>query len=97
MALSYEETANLMRDATFINRIKIACLVYMHEIMNEPYETPAHVTRLKWAQSVSQTPDSVAMQLAPIVVMDPAIQAAGANVTDSDLQVAVVGAINKML
>ena len=44
-----------------------------------------------------QNPEAVAGQVHPPTVMDPAVQLAGANVTDSALQGAVEGVVNKML
>jgi hypothetical protein len=40
-------------------------------------------------------PDTVAMQLQPVVVMDTAVQDAGASITDAALQVVVETAVNK--
>ncbi len=97
MALTYEESAALMRDATFISRVKVACLHYADYISNEPTGTPAHVSRLRWASNVFVQPDNVAMQTAPPAVMDGAVQEAGSAITDEALQSAVEGVVNKMM
>ena len=97
MALSYEESAVLMRDGPFVSRIKVACLKYADYIMNEAINVPAHVSRLRWAQMVMTTPDSAAMQVAPAVVMDPGVQDSGPGIADDALQSAVETALNKQM
>lgn len=97
MALTYIESAALMNDPTFISRIKVACLTFAEYIVNEPSTVPAHNTRMRWATSTIQSPDSAASAVTPAVVMDPNVQAQGASISDADLQTAVETAINKMM
>jgi hypothetical protein len=97
MALTYEESAALMADIAFRDRIKVACLRYTDFIMAEAASVPAHNTRVKWAQNTMQAPDSAAMQVQPTVVMDPQVQTDGSTITDAALQTAVETSINKML
>ena len=97
MALTYEESASLMRDATFVSRIKVACLTYAAYILGEPVSEPAHNTRLRWAQNTMSAPDVAAANVAPAVVMDPGVQDAGAEITDAALQEATETALNKMM
>ncbi len=86
-----------MNDTTFRGRIKVAALKYADSIMNEAETTPAHNTRLRWATSCVQQPDSTAMQLQPPVVMDAAVQAAGPSIEDDALQGSVEAVVNKLL
>lgn len=95
--MTYEEMSLLMTDLTFKGRIKVASLKYAGSIMIEPTGTAAHNTRLRWAQNCYQQPDTVAGQLQSPVVMDPAVQSAGAEITDVALQAAVEGVVNQML
>lgn len=97
MALTYQESAALMQDATFISRIKIACLTFAEYISNEATTAPAHNTRMRWATNTLQAPDSAASAVAPAVVMDPTVQSQGAAIADADLQTAVETALNKMM
>jgi hypothetical protein len=97
MALTYEESAALMTDQQFRGRIKVACLKYADSIMNEANTVPAHNTRLKWAQQCFQQPDMAAANVQPPVVMDPAVQVAGAEITDAALQGSVETVVNKMM
>jgi hypothetical protein len=97
MALTYQESADLMRDPVFISRIKVACLHYAAYISAEDPTVPAHKTRVKWAQSVVASPDGTASGIVSVVVMDPNVQASGAAITDADLQTAVETAVNNML
>lgn len=97
MPLTYEQTAELMKDAVFVGRIKVACLKYADYIVGESADTPAHQTRTKWAQQTMQNPDFTAQQVTPTVVMDPAVQDQGAAIDDAGLQSATENAINKML
>lgn len=95
--MTYEESAALMNDIAFRGRVKVACLKFADSIMIEASTVPAHNTRLRWAQMCEQSPDSTAAQIAQPVVMDGAVQADGANVTDTALQGAVEATVNKML
>jgi len=97
MALTYEQSADLMNDPVFRGRVKVACLKYATYINDEPANTPAHSTRIRWAQQTMSMPDASAGQVTPTVVMDGAVQADGAAITDAELQSAVENSINKML
>jgi len=97
MALTYEESNALMADTVFRGRIKVACLGYAHYIMDEQPNVVAHNTRFRWAQNTYQQPDTVAQQMQPAVVMEPAVQNAGANIDDVSLQTAVETVVNKMM
>jgi len=93
--MTYEESAALMQDIVFRGRVKVAVLKYADSIMIEAASVPGHTSRLRWAQSAFQAPDQVAGQTQPPVIMDPAVQTAGAAITDLALQGAVEGVINK--
>ena len=97
MPLTYTQSADLMNDPEFRGRIKVACLTFANYIFGEAVNVPAHNTRLKWAQQTLLMPDSVTGQVAPTVVMDPAVQQDGAEITDAALQSAVENAVNKLL
>jgi hypothetical protein len=97
MAMTYDQSAALMNDVAFRGRIKVAALKYADSIIGEPNTTPAHNTRLRWAQACEQQPDTTAMQLQPPVVMDAAVQAAGAQIDDAALQGSVEATVNKLL
>ena len=95
--MTYTESAALMNDPAFRGRIKVACLKYASSINIEANTVPAHNTRLRWAQQCFQQPDMVSQQIQPPTVMDPAVQLAGADITDPALQGAVEGTVNNML
>jgi hypothetical protein len=97
MALTYEESAALMKDPVFVDRIKVSCLHYADYIMGEATSVPAHNTRTRWAQTVTQAPDTIAQQIAAPVVMDTKVQEDGAAITDIDLQSSVETTINKLM
>ena len=97
MALTYEQSAALMKDPAFVNRVKVACLKFANYILDEPGDTIAHNTRAKWAQQAMAVPDSVAQTTAPPVVMDAAVQADGDTITDEALQTAVETVVNKLM
>jgi hypothetical protein len=86
-----------MNDLEFRGRVKVACLKYADSIMIEATSTPAHNSRLRWAQQAFMQPDLVAQQVQPPTVMDPAVQSAGAAVTDAALQGAVEAVVNKTI
>jgi len=95
--MTYDESSTLMTDMTFRGRIKVACLSFATYILNEAVSTPAHSSRVRWAQSVAQSPDMQASQVQPMVVMDTQVQADGAAITDANLQTAVETTVNKLL
>src|SRR5262245_56234889 len=97
MALTYTESANLMKDNAFVDRVKVACLKYADFIMGEASTVPAHSARLRWAQMVNTNPDTAAQMITPETVMDPAVQGAGSAIDDPGLQSAVENAVNKFL
>ena len=95
--MTYEESAALMNDSPFRGRIKVACLKYADSIIGEDTGTPAHNTRLRWANITFQQPDQTAAQTQPPTVMDSAVQADGADITDLALQGAVETVVNKIM
>lgn len=97
MGLSYSDSAALMMDTTFRGRIKTALLHFASYVMGESPGTAAHNSRYKWAQQAYLSPDAVALQLQPIVVMDANVQANGSSVDDPTLQTAVETAINSII
>src|SRR5262245_28266147 len=97
MALTYEQTADLMKDSVFRGRVSVACTNFARYITDEPASTPAHSTRIRWAQQTLLNPDIAVNQVIPTVCTDAAVQAAGAAITDPNLQTAVETAVNKIL
>lgn len=95
--MTYAESALLMTNLDFKGRVKVAALKYADSILIEATSVPAHNTRERWAMNTFQQPDMVAGQLQPPVVMDPAVQLAGAEIADAALQAAVEGTVNKIL
>jgi hypothetical protein len=97
MSLTYENSADLMRDPIFISRIKVACLKFAAYITDEAPNVPAHNTRLRWAGNTLSAPDVAANAIAPAVVMDQQVQLDGAEITDEALQTVVENSVNRML
>jgi len=97
MALDYTQSAALMADPAFRDRVKVACLKYAAYISDEAANTPAHQTRIKWAQGAMSAPDAAAQSIVQPVVMDGQVQADGADITDAALQVSVESTINKLM
>ena len=97
MALDYTQSDELMKDPVFRGRVKVACLKYADYVHNEAPGSPGHTSRLRWAQQTFQSPDTVAAQIQSPVVMDAAVQTAGAAITDAALQTAVEGVISKFI
>ena len=92
--MTYEESAALMTDLVFRGRIKVSVVKYASSIASEDVSVQHHHARARWAASAKQQPDGVAGQVQPGVVMDPAIQAAGAEIEDVALQGAVEAEVN---
>jgi hypothetical protein len=97
MALDYTASAALMKDQAFTDRVKVACLKYADFILNEQPSTPAHSTRIRWAQTTTESPDHAAQVLTPPVVMDAQVQQDGAAITDAALQTTVETTINRLM
>jgi len=97
MTISYADTANLMTDGAFHGRTKVACLHFADYISGEDASVPAHATRLRWAQQTFVGPDNSVQQIMSTLVMDPKVQAAGAAITDADLQSSVEASVNKLI
>lgn len=94
MALTYEESAQLMQDPTFRGRVKVAALTYAEYLTNQPGNSNA---KARWIQTCFASPDQMAMTLTPPTVMDPAVQQDGAAVTDAALQAAVQAVADVMM
>jgi hypothetical protein len=95
--LTYEQSAELMKDPIFLGRVKVACLRYADFIMIEPSNTAAHSTRYRWAQNTFNNPEVSATQVISPTVMDNQVQTDGAAITDTALQTTVETVVNKML
>jgi len=95
--ITYEESAALMTDPTFRGRVKVSCLHFADYILGEAASTPAHNTRVRWAQQCYISPETVAQQTQSPTVMEPAVQTQGAAIPDDQLQTAVETAVNKMI
>jgi len=95
--IDYADTAALMTDGAFHGRTKIACLHFADYIRGEAATVPAHATRLRWAEQTFVTPDNSVQQIMSTLVMDPAVQADGAAITDAALQSSVEASVNKMI
>jgi len=97
MALTYAESATLMKDPAFVDRVKVACLKYADFITNEATSATAHTSRLRWAHNTIASPDAAAQQTTPPTVMDAAVQSAGSAITDAALQTSVESVVNKLI
>jgi hypothetical protein len=95
--MTYDESYALMKDPAFHGRVQVACLKFADSILGEENTVPAHNTRLRWAQNTFTNPDFAATQVQPPTVMDAAVQAAGADITDAALQSSVEAVVNKIL
>jgi hypothetical protein len=95
--MTYLEAAALARDPEFQGRVKVAALRYAAAALAEAPGTPAHIARYRWALAVIDQPDYRAQQLAPLVAIIPAVDSAGAAVTDAALQTAVEAVVERTL
>ena len=89
------ESSELMQDIPLRNRIKVSALRYADVLLIQPIGTEAINTKRNWAQNTQRQPDQVAASLQPQVVMDQAVQTAGAAISDEALQVAVETTVNR--
>ena len=94
MALTYAQSATLMKDPAFIDRVKVAVLKYASFILVEATNVPQHHARLRWALAALVGPDSVAQIVAQPTVMDAQVQTDGSAITDVALQTSVETVLN---
>ena len=87
--LTYSQSYQLMNDPDFRGRVQVSCLTYAQQILLEPTQTAGHNTRVRWAQSVQQSPAMIANNITPKVVMNINVQTTGSDVTDMGLQSAL--------
>lgn len=97
MALTYADTAALMGDMDFRNRVKVACLRFAHYITTADRPAVGGNTLLRWAQETFNSPDTAVTRLVPSLVMDDKVQEQGSRIIDADLQGVVETAVNRML
>ena len=97
MAIDYNASANLMVNATFQGRCRIACLHYADYIKGEDPAVPAHTSRLRWAQEAVRDPFAAVNQIMTTLIMDPKVQDSGDAITDIDLQSSVETSVNKLI
>lgn len=96
--MTYEESAALMIDIPFRNRVKVACLKYASFINDQPATAfDARNAFLRWANSCFLNPDQTATQVQPPTVMDTAVQEAGGSISDAGLQTAVETTVKKLI
>ena len=95
--MTYTEAAALARDIEFQGRVKIAALRFASDVLMEPAATPGHIARYRWALQMIQQPDFTASQLQPLVVIESAVDAAGAAVGDGALQIVVEDTVTRTL
>lgn len=91
--MTYTESAALMSNMDFRNRIMVACLTYADYLQGTP-PTLGRNTSLAWAQHVYKLPQSAAGEIQPQVVMDNRVQADGADISDNALQTVVETVVN---
>jgi len=96
MALTDTQSAALMRDMEFVGRVKVSAIRYADSLTILAVPASSHTRLLVYAVETFQSPDTMAQKLVPLVVMDSAVQADGANISDSALQGAVEATVNKL-
>jgi uncharacterized membrane protein YidH (DUF202 family) len=92
MALTLAETWALTQDQTFLARIRAAAAIQAYIVCQEPVATPYHELRERLADS-----EIHAASEAPFMdwlLTYPSVQAAGAAITDADLQAAIAALWN---
>ena len=97
MALTYTESAALMTDPTFRGRIKVACLKYADSILIADTPVSMQSGLVRWALRAFQMPDTVAQETQPPTVMDGAVQADGAAISDGALQGSLEAVVRKLV
>lgn len=92
--LSLDQSAQLMKDFTFLGRVKSAALTYAQYLSLQPANSGAKV---RWMQQTMNQPDQMAQQLVSPVVLNPNVQQAGSTIDDPGLQAAVQSVADVMM
>lgn len=92
--MNYLEISQLMTDAQFRGRIKVAVLTYAIKILGDAgnYSNVA----LRWANAAFRAPDQSAQTAQSTVVMEPGVLGQGAAIDDGTLQFSVEQAMQKI-
>lgn len=90
------ESAALMDDPVFQGRVKVDALRYADTLTIQAVPASSHTRLLVYAAETFQSPNAMAQRLVPLVVMDSAVQADGADISDAALQGAVEATVNKL-
>lgn len=78
-----KEQFDLTQDKKFSKRAQQAAVVVAFEVLSEDPETPDHITRAAYAQSVLSEPTAHEIRMAAALVTDPAtFEANSGRVTD---------------
>jgi len=96
MALTDAQSAALMADTEFTGRVKVSAIRYADTLTIQAVPASSHIRLLAYAAETFQSPAAMAQKLVPLVVMDAAVQDAGAMITDEALQGAVESTVNKL-
>lgn len=91
MAIDYAQSAALMKNPAFVDRVKVACVKFANFILIDP-ATPEAAA---WAKLTLRSPDTVAQTVAVPAVLDPQVQQDGEAIADNGLQGAVEPAATK--
>jgi len=86
MALTLDESAQLINNTQFRGRVKVAALKYASYLALQPNP---NLSRSRWIQQTIQQPDQTAQTITPAVVMNVNVQNLGANIDDDNLMAAV--------
>ena len=103
MAMTADQSADLMKSEPFRGRLQVCCVRYSDSIKTANSNAMGHVALEKWADSVYAQPVQVSIQVQPFVVMDPAVQTAGVDangialIDDAALQGSVEAVVNKTI
>ena len=86
LTLSLDQEAQLMKDLTFLGRVKAAAITYAQYLTLQPSNS---ASRANWIQATMNQPDMMAQKLVSAVVVNPNVQMAGSAISDPELQAAV--------
>ena len=81
MALTLDQSANLMTNTTFQGRIKTSSMIFATSITQNPGFSSGLQS---WARTTIAGPMAMAAQLQPSVTIDSAVQNAGIDPDDGD-------------
>lgn len=93
--MTYTESAQLIRNPWFVERVSVAVSVYTNYLLNTGEDDPQQADKIGVAQRLASQSQHVVTTLMFTLTGDPEVQASGPCIPDDTLQIIVEKTIKK--